>query len=1664
MEAGGSEGDRTADGSVKPKRQMKTPFQLEALERTYAAETYPSEATRAELSVLLGLTDRQLQMWFCHRRLKDKKEGDAKKQLETPVAKKGSVDSHTDELKGVELGRDDGSGSRSRSGSGSDSSQFSEHEDMPLRRRHYELSPRSVMVQRVIGCVEAQLGGPLREDGPILGVDFDEIPPGENRTSIGRMEHWGRSRNSHDGQLYERAKPSKSKAASGSVCEPAELNNKADGYRRSPSHFYDFSPDNPSSKRSSFMQGKKQWSRQHGAQVQVSGVGQFSHEGKQAQFLSSPMGNEYFQHPEEPLPFGKKRKNEEDRIDMEVSHGKRSRRELEKEDILRRKRDEQMKKEMEKQERERRKEEERLLREKQRMEEKYQREERREHERREKFLQKELLKVERRKQMEEVRREREAARQKITMERAALRRIAKESMELIEDERLELMELAASRKGLPTIVSLDYETLQNLESFRDQLCTFPPKSVHLNKPFSIKPWIDSEDNIGNLLMVWRFCNTFSDVLGVWPFTLDEFIQALHDYDSRLLAEIHIALLKLIVRDIEEGARTQCGGTGTNQYTAANPEGGHPQIVEGAFKWGFDIRCWKKHLNPLTWPEILRQFALSAGCGPQLSKESKESAYLHDENEDKGCEDVVSMLRNGSAVENAVTLMKEKGLPQQRKSRNRLTPGTIKFAAYHVLCLEGSKGLTLIELADKIQKSGLRDLSTSKTPDATVSVALSRDPTLFVRIAPLTYCVRPAFRKDPADGEAVIAAAREEIQKYVNGCLTEETNGDVEKDDDSESDIADGPEVDDIGTPLGVNKNSDKFKEPGTLSATANNRSYCDRQLDLKSNPDTPGHLVNQFFITGEDDTESEPVQGLMEIDESNSGEPWVQGLTEGEYCDLCVEERLSALVVLISVVNEGNVVRAVLEDRLDAANALKKQMWSETQLGKRRMKEESSAKFNDFSVTAAADSSQSLLRVVQNSVDEFALKSAVGEAPPVELENVHKDDDHLNGVVSERSLIVHDSCISQIIPSIQHDASKSERSRMQLKSYIGHRAEEMHVYRSLPLGQDRRHNRYWKFVASASRHDPGSGRIFVELCDGYWRLIDSEEAFDALLMSLDTRGLRESHLHIMLRQSETSFKENLRKNLQSSVIVDEIGIVPKNEATGMSINARCTDSSTKGSNSDMEDPSSSLKVELGMNETEKINALKRYQDLESWMWKECFNSSNLCAMINGQKAVTPVLGICDFCLDTFIFKENNCPSCHRTFSTFGNRFNYLEPAIQCEDQKINSKNPVVSDPFFAFQIRMIKSLLAFVEVSVLYEAFQSSWTRGRRNWGLNLQNASSVEDVLQILTQFEGGIKRDWLTSDFETTTELNSCAFRGKIVTESNEPVPQLPWLPRTSAAVALRLFELDSSIFYNQQQKAEAHRTVEVGKFELPTKYANMKDVQHVELTGVHQRENKVSSGAMRGISACRQVISIRGGAQPRGRVKKKNHKSRSKSVRRSNKVKKTLAPGLMQQGKKTHYQRQGHGYSHGPRTVRKRRETMDIEEMQLGHFAKLQERRTPDGIAISHSPKYANEKWVKEIGKIEDAGTGNCNSTEASESDDSDDATRYRHLKGEPIFGAASDRSTRDMVETSDDDADVNDVHDYKDDNNIDDVNMNDGSHFNNDESVETSGDYSDSSGME
>ncbi|XP_052203484.1 homeobox-DDT domain protein RLT1-like isoform X2 [Diospyros lotus] len=1678
--------DSPIDGPRRPKRQMKTPYQLRILEDTYALEAYPSEATRAELSEQLGLSDRQLQMWFCHRRLKDKKDGVPKKPRGSGngSGKRGSFDSGRDELVAAERVSDHGSGSGSGSRSETGSSQS---DDGVTAVRRYHQSPSSALVRIAVACVQEQLGEPLRQDGPILGMEFDELPPGAFGQTIGvRTKQEDRSWYTCEGKSFEQPYFAPAKAAMRDIqdCLPDEPRIRSDAHgRHTTSNFYDSPAEFSSANLSSHSHGigRRRPRVQGPGSVNLS-----SQPGRQGP-LSSSSGDDpcaaqresltkiqmdaqarvlpvtgsrnpdvserEIPNSEYGLPVEKKRKSSEARIGKQVeSQEKRIRKELEKQDMLRRKREEQMRREMEKQERERRKDEARMMREKQRQQEKFLREERREIERREKFLQKESQKAERRRQKEELRREKEEAKLRAALEKATARKLAKESVELIEDERLELMELAALSKGFPSIVALDYDTLQNIESFRGLLRSFPPKSVQLKRPFSIQPWTDSDENIGNLLMVWRFCITFADILELWPFTLDEFVQAIHDYDSRLLSEIHIALLKLIIKDIEDVARTPSTGMGTNQYGSANPEGGHPRIVEGAYMWGFDIRNWKKFLNPMTWPEVLRQFALSAGFGPQLKKRSTERC-LPDNDETKGCEDIVSILRNGSAAENAFAIMQEKGFSLQRRSRHRLTPGTVKFAAYHVLSLEGSKGLTVLELAHKIQKSGLRDLTTSKTPEASISVALSRDPVLFERTAPSTYRVRPPFRKDPADAEAILSAAREKIKRYETGFLAGENADDVERDEDSEGEGAEGPEVDDVGTP-NVNKNSSSYQDVNTCSGNEKENFSDNVVFNLENESDIAGTHVDRFISAAGNNNDSCNLgHGDTEIDESKSGEPWVQGLTEGEYSELSVEERLSALVALVGIANEGICTRAVLEDRLDAATALKKQMWAEVQLHKKRCKEENISRFHCSSfmgneaeikqTSATAESSQSPLATVDSKLNESPLNTAVKKESLVGTDNAQED---LNSLPLERSMVESDAAMVHIGSIIQQNGCAAERLHLQLKSYVGHRAEEMYVYRSLPLGQDRRRNRYWQFVASASKHDPGSGRIFFESPDGYWMLIDTEEGFDALLASLDTRGIRESHLSIMLQNIEKPFKENVRKNSRCVGVMEKDGSVG-NGAAEMDSTPQCSSddspsSTLYGSYSNIGEPSSSFRIELGKNETDKKAAVGRYQEFQTWMWKECFNSSILCAMRYGRKRCRPLLGICQFCLNVYIVGNNLCPSCYREFGNSDDNRDVSENIVHCQEKrKVTLKNSDISDFSLPLRIRLLKAFLTVIEVTVPSEALQSSWTENYRNsWGMKLHCSTSAHSLLQILTEFEAVLRRDCLSTNFETTEELlGSSAISGRDACDSADPrsVPHLPWIPKTSSAVAFRLLELDASTFYLAQQRSELHNSKEVEDFTPPTRYTVMKTVKKAELLQVNQDKamkvkNSRKLASVHGASRHRQGVRGRTPGRPQKRVVGSSTRDLRDDL--------PLNQVLWQQGRRTQGQRPGWGR----RTIRRRRtEERVVQEPMLsplGHVDSPKDAR--------QSPReFAGEEWVNNadssdnleavdsdddgcaVGyKFGKQGTGNSITMSDEDEDGTDDDNDGSKEVGEENVDANEDTSSEDSDGNENESTDSGNSEDY------------------------------------
>ncbi|XP_023003779.1 homeobox-DDT domain protein RLT1-like isoform X1 [Cucurbita maxima] len=1644
----------SSEGLSRPKRQMKTPFQLETLEKAFALETYPSESTRAELSEKLGLTDRQLQMWFCHRRLKDKKEPAKKPRNVVPAF----PDSPIDELRVVAE-----PGSDYASGSGSGSSPFGDvglrnvasgsgGDDMLMTRRYYEPS-RSIMELRAIACVESQLGEPLREDGPIIGIEFDSLPPDAFGAPL-VAEQQKRSGHLY-GDKYDQRDAKSNKATARAFPEypfmPDQSRIRADAYGPvAQSHYPDSLVEVSAARNPSFLLGREQLNRSHNYHGQVSRVRLLSQQEQQGIAVPSPADDNTFvpasirnpivvQEDSYMLPDGqvfpndviirmeRKRKSEEARLNKEAeAHEIRMRKELEKQDNLRKKSEERIRKEMEKQDRERRKEEERLQREKQREVERLKREERRELERREKFLQREYLKAEKRRQKEAIRKEKEAVRRKAAIEKATARRIARESMELIEDEQLELMEIAAANKGLSSILSLDHDTLQNLESFRDYLGAFPPKSVQLKKPFSIQPWINSEENIGNLLMVWRFFITFSDVLELWPFTLDEFVQALHDYDSRLLGEIHICLLRLIVKDIEDVARTPSAGLGMNQNGVANTGGGHPQIVEGAYAWGFDICNWQKHLNPLTWPEIFRQLALSAGFGPQL-KRSLAWSEMRSNDEAKCGEDVVSTLRNGSAAENAFSIMQEKGLLAPRRSRHRLTPGTVKFAAFHVLSLEGSEGLTVLELAEKIQRSGLRDLSTSRTPEASISVALTRDTKLFERIAPSTYRVRSPYRKDPDDAEDLLSVARKKIQVFQNGFLAGEDADDVERDEESEcDDVDEDPEVDDVAMTSLVNEDVSK----GDANLGVENENSCH---DIDGNPQNEiAKNIPSSPLSGSKDTkylnipteQQAAVDGTtvtdldqenMEIDESKEGESWIQGLTEGEYHDLSVEERLNALIALTSIANEGNSIRLVLEDRLEAANAVKKQMLAEAQIDKSRLKEEIITK-SDFPIH--------IVSKVETELNGSAMEDGQSPFPVADSQNNETtlcNAENLGSVPNERATLVPDFFPVPDNFLAQQCGHASKRSRSQLKSYIAQRAEEMYTYRSLPLGRDRRRNRYWQFVASSSSNDPGSGRIFVEMYDGKWMLIDSEEGFDALSMALDTRGVRESHLRIMLQMIETSFKENVRRNLQCVNVMVQSRITPKNENDESSSSPDCNasfnspSSTVCGLNLDTTITSSSFRIELGRNENEKKAAFKRYQDLHRWMLRECFSTSTLCAMEFGEKRCMPLLDICDSCLCLFDSQHSHCSSCHQTYGTSENDTNFLEHECHCtRERKSYNWDTHALDASLPLKSRLLKALLAFIEVHVPSEAFQLFWTEHRKDWGVRMKLSSTIEELLQILTLFESVIKRDFLKSDFTTTDEhLSSCSISRNVIHDAADvgSVLTLPWIPRTSAAVALRLCEIDVSIYYIGCEKPEPDQYKEIGEHvNFPSRFVQIKNENELDYDGLMKQENLADPKNLRN-SYKRDRRSRDHGRRKRWQKKVNGSKSSRvrpnvKSNEKMNEEQRELGQGMQVLGVR------------GPRTVRKRRAENSIPDEGLLGLVPSSSTRNIDESPKDYIGKWEDEKMDRFVDMEDDENVmedeeneedeENVNNVEPMDSDE--DAQEVGYEQGSWEYGIDNGTSNR------------------------------------------------------
>ncbi|KAA3458933.1 Homeobox 10 [Gossypium australe] len=227
---------------VNKKRAVKTPAQVIVLENFYKEERFPSDEMKAKLAVQLGLTQKQISSWFCHRRLKDKRRDDYYANGQHDYSS-GVIQDHVSRL------RQDSCGSikqgdyryidlrevesRIIHGQGfpaadltyerrshqypygvqmedpSSESSLSLHDQLFLKSgnpydMHISAKPtqNGAIVQTnsssksigykpsgylkvkgesenpVITAVKRQMGRHYREDGPVLGIQFDPLPPG----------------------------------------------------------------------------------------------------------------------------------------------------------------------------------------------------------------------------------------------------------------------------------------------------------------------------------------------------------------------------------------------------------------------------------------------------------------------------------------------------------------------------------------------------------------------------------------------------------------------------------------------------------------------------------------------------------------------------------------------------------------------------------------------------------------------------------------------------------------------------------------------------------------------------------------------------------------------------------------------------------------------------------------------------------------------------------------------------------------------------------------------------------------------------------------------------------------------------------------------------------------------------------------------------------------------------------------------------------------------------------------------------------------------------------------------------------------------------------------------------------------------------------------------
>lgn len=281
---------------------------------------------------------------------------------------------------------------------------------------------------------------------------------------------------------------------------------------------------------------------------------------------------------------------------------------------------------------------------------------------------------------------------------------------LVDDEELELRELQSGSNPQKCSDHLETSGQTGCSLCQDLLPKFPPGSVKMKQPFGMQPWVSSSETVKKLFKVFHFLYTYAVKMDICPFTLDEFAQAFHYKDSLLLGKIHVALLKLLLSDVETelSSRVLPHLSVSCKFLA---------LLHSVESQEFVVEFWRKSLNPLTWVEILRLVLVAAGFG------SKQGVLRRE------------------ALSKEMSLMVKYGLRHD----------TLKGELFKLLSEQGDNGMRVSDLAKASSIIKLNLGYTTEELEQLISSTLSSDITLFEKISLAAYRLRAlSLAKEPND--------------------------------------------------------------------------------------------------------------------------------------------------------------------------------------------------------------------------------------------------------------------------------------------------------------------------------------------------------------------------------------------------------------------------------------------------------------------------------------------------------------------------------------------------------------------------------------------------------------------------------------------------------------------------------------------------------------------------------------------------------------------------------------------------------------------------------------------------------------------------------------------------------------------------------------------------